>query len=145
MIDSILLICEANICRSPMAQAILTKRLPDAAIVSAGTRAMPGRKADAFAMELMAERGLDLSMHSSNPVDLRQIRSAQLVLTMTLAQRKVIEGIFPFARGKVYRLGEHDGFDVSDPYRGPRAVYEEALTKIETGIDNWIQGIRTCN
>lgn len=144
MFDSILLVCEANLCRSPMAQAILARKLPGTRVSSAGTRAIPGHPADEVAAKLMLEHGYDLGSHLTNLLDLEHMRNARLVLTMTMAQRKAVESTYPFARGRVYRLGEHGGFDVRDPYLWPRAVYEETLAQIELGLGNWIQGIRQC-
>jgi protein-tyrosine phosphatase len=61
MIDTILIVCEGNICRSPMAGGLLAHELPRARITSAGLGALVGRKADPIAIELMAERGIDIS------------------------------------------------------------------------------------
>jgi protein-tyrosine phosphatase len=144
MFDSILVVCEANMCRSPMAQAILARRLRDTTIVSAGTRAMPGRMVDVTTSKLMAIHGYDLRGHVASLVDLPKVRAAQLILTMTMEQRTTVERAFPFARGKVYRLGEHDDFDVLDPYRGSVETYETCFTQIEHGVANWIQRIRKC-
>jgi protein-tyrosine phosphatase len=144
MFETILLVCEANMCRSPMAQVILADRLPGATVISAGVRARPGRPADEAAVELMNARGYDLRSHSTRSLEFDQVRAARLILTMTLEQRITVERFFPFARGKVYRLGEHGNFDVADPYRASLARYEASLVQIETGIGNWIQGIRKC-
>ena len=84
MFDSILVVCEANMCRSPMAQAILARRLRDSTIVSAGTRAMPGRMVDVTTSKLMAIHGYDLRGHVASLVDLPKVRAAQLILTMTM-------------------------------------------------------------
>lgn len=144
MLETILVVCEANMCRSPMAESILANRLPGKTIMSAGMCALPGRLADSAAAELMRERGYDLGDHVTTSFTLAHARAAHLILTMTLDQRSRIERAYPFTRGKVYRLGEHDDFDVTDPYLQPRAVYEESLAQIEAGVDNWIQGIHKC-
>jgi protein-tyrosine phosphatase len=144
MFDSILVVCEANMCRSPMAQAILARRLRGATVVSAGTRAIPGRMIDGFTSKLMAARGYDLRGHVANLIGLPQVRAAQLILTMTTMQRTTVERAYPFARGKVYRLGEHDDQDVLDPYLGSIETYETCFAQIESGVANWIQRIPKC-
>lgn len=144
MLETILMVCEANMCRSPMAESILADRLPRKTIMSAGLCALPGRRADSATAQLMHERGYDLSTHVTTSLTLAHAKAAHLILTMTLDQRSRIERAYPFTRGKVYRLGEHDDFDVTDPYLQSRAVYEESLAQIEVGIGNWIPGIRKC-
>ncbi|MFM0159742.1 MULTISPECIES: low molecular weight protein-tyrosine-phosphatase [Paraburkholderia] len=144
MLETILVVCEANMCRSPMAEMIMASRLPGKTIMSAGIYARPGRPADRTTTQLMHERGYDLGAHVTTLLTLAHARTAHLILTMTLDQRSRIERAYPFTRGKVYRLGEHDDFDVADPYLQSRAVYEESLAQIEVGIDNWIPGIRKC-
>jgi protein-tyrosine phosphatase len=137
MIKRILVVCEGNICRSPMAQALLAQQLPGINVMSAGLAALTGRRADPMAVELMAEREIDLGGHVATDLNLQHVRSAELVLTMTQAQRQAIESSYQFAKGKVYRLGEHDQEDVMDPFRQRRAAFEKCLAQIERGIDRW--------
>jgi protein-tyrosine phosphatase len=101
-----------------------------------------GRRAEPIALQLMAERGLDIHRHIATSLNLQHVRAAQLVLTMTLAQRKAVETTYSFAKGKVYRLNEHDGVDVTDPYLQPRSVYEKSLEQIERGIANWLHAMQ---
>ena len=144
MMETILVVCEANMCRSPMAKVIFEERLPGKSVISAGLSALPGRPVDPATEKLMREKGYELAGHVATLLTLRHARTAHLILTMTADQRSRIERTYPFARGKVYRLGEHDDFDVTDPYRRSRETYLESLEQIEVGIDNWIPGIRKC-
>ncbi len=50
---------------------------------------------------------------------------ADVILTMTAAQRDWILHAFPEAEGKVMRVSEYSGtaIDVEDPYGGDRAEY----------------------
>ncbi|MFM0640731.1 low molecular weight phosphotyrosine protein phosphatase [Paraburkholderia metrosideri] len=138
MINSILVVCEGNICRSPMAQGLLAAYLPAVQVVSAGLRAPVGRPADPIAVQLMAERGIDISSHNAALLSVSEIRTAELILAMTQAHRKDIEVTYPFARGKVYRMGEFTGIDVRDPYRQARVVFEKALEEIEQSTKLWL-------
>src|SRR6266542_2985353 len=66
MFENVLIVCVGNICRSPMAEGLLRARFVGhrrARIESAGLAALEGRPADPIAVELLAERGIDISAH----------------------------------------------------------------------------------
>ncbi|WP_322105705.1 low molecular weight protein-tyrosine-phosphatase [Paraburkholderia sp. J41] len=137
MIDRVLVVCEGNICRSPLACAMLAKELPDIGFSSAGTHALVGEGADPLVLEMAQERGVPLKDHVATALTAERVRSADFILTMTKAQREQIEMAWPYARGKVYRLGENEGIDVVDPYRRHRAAFELAFAQIEHGVAHW--------
>jgi protein-tyrosine phosphatase len=141
MIDSILVVCEGNICRSPMAQGLLARRLPGVRVMSAGWSALAGHGADPIAIELMAERQIDIRGHVASRLNLQQMRAAQLVLAMTRAQCRRIETSYPFAKGKVYRIGEYERIDIDDPYRRGRDAFEIALAQIEGSLSRWFDAL----
>jgi protein-tyrosine phosphatase len=135
--SGVLMVCTANICRSPVAQVLLASRMPGVPVASAGLYASGGRAVDALAVQLMARRGLDLSGHTAAPVVEQHVRDARLILTMTREQRAVLIDAWPHALGKVYRLGDVGGFDVVDPYRRDPFVFELAISQIEQGLAEW--------
>jgi protein-tyrosine phosphatase len=141
MIERILVICEGNVCRSPMAQGLLAQRLPTAAVMSAGSAALVGRGADPIAIELMARRRIDIGSHIAAALNLELVRSAELVLAMTGGQRKWVETRYPFSKGKVFRIAERDGVDIDDPYGKGQAAFEKALMQIERGLAFWYQAL----
>lgn len=117
-----------------MAEAVLQAAAPGLAVSSAGLAAVVGHPADALAQTLMRERGLDVSGHVARQITPSLVREADLVLTMELSQQRAIEQVVPEARGKVQRLGCLGGFDIPDPYRRPRAAFEECLALIDRGL-----------
>ncbi|OAJ53137.1 protein tyrosine phosphatase [Paraburkholderia ginsengiterrae] len=133
----ILMVCEGNICRSPVARAFLEHALPSVLVSSAGTRALVGRHADPLAIQLAQERGMNISQHIARALSEEHVRAADVVLTMTASQRDQILSRFPSARGKVFRLGEHEQLDIVDPYRRHRVVFELAFAQIEHCIAQW--------
>ena len=137
MIDHVLVVCEGNICRSPLACAMLAQALPDIGFSSAGTHALVGEGADPLVLEMARERGVQLEEHVATALTDEQVRAADLILTMTKIQREQIEHAWPYARGKVYRLAENDGVDVVDPYRRHRMAFELAFAQIEHGVAHW--------
>ena len=137
MIGRVLVVCEGNICRSPLACAMLAKSLPEIYFGSAGTHALIGEGADPFMVELAREHGMALEDHVATAVTEERVRAADLILTMTKRQREEIELSWPHTRGKVYRLIENDGMDIVDPYRRHRSTFALAFAQIEHGVAYW--------
>ncbi len=138
---SILVVCEGNICRSPMAQGLLKAALPHADVRSAGLGALIGMPADETAVRLMDTRGIDIAPHRAVQITGDMCKRSDLVLVMSADQRKRLEQMYPFACGKVFRIGEFDTRDVPDPYRQPETAFREALQLIDTGVHAWLHRI----
>lgn len=138
----ILTLCVGNICRSPIAEALLARALPAHTVASAGLSALVGQAADPFAQAVAAEHGLDLSPHRAQQVTGWLCQQSDLVLVMEQAHRAELERQFPFVRGKVYRLGHHGQFDVADPYKQPRSAFDEAYAAIAQGVSDWVPRIQ---
>jgi protein-tyrosine phosphatase len=138
MFSRILTVCVGNICRSPMAEALLRHRLASrgvqATVESAGIAALVGRPPDQAAQDLMLARGLDISAHRGRQLTADLIRSFELILVMEAGHQKAIESMLPSARGRVHRIGRWGAFDVPDPYRRGPEAFERALALIERGI-----------
>lgn len=139
---NILVVCEANICRSPMAQGLLAAALPNVKVHSAGLCALSGMPADEAAVRLMQARGIDIESHRSLQITRELCLHAELVLVMEADQRKRLEQTYPVACGRVFRLGEYSKFDVPDPYRQPEKAFRESLQLIDQGVREWLQRIQ---
>ena len=143
MLKKILIVCIGNICRSPMAEALLINRLkdinPDILVSSAGLAALVDQPASLLAQELMLQRGLDISAHRARQASQQFFFAADLILTMSSRQQTQIESKIPAIRGKVHRLGKWDEYDIPDPYRRPRNAFEQTLVLIDQSINSWYQ------
>ena len=143
MLKNILIICIGNICRSPMAEALLISRLknnnPDVNVVSAGLAALVDKPADIVAQELLQMRGIDISLHRARQVTQPMLYAADLILTMSTRQDEQIKSTLPTICGKVHRLGKWEDYDIPDPYRRPKDAFDQALVLIDQGINSWYQ------
>ncbi|SDH43466.1 low molecular weight protein-tyrosine-phosphatase [Variovorax sp. OV700] len=140
--NTVLVVCIGNICRSPMAEVLLAKTLPQITVSSAGTGALIGHPADPIAQALMAERGLDLGYHRARQVTQAMCVEADLILTMDEGQRRHIENNYPLTRGRVFRLAETAKLNIPDPYRMGQEAFEHALQLIDAGVKTWAERIR---
>jgi protein-tyrosine phosphatase len=125
-----------------MAEALLGAALPDVKVVSCGLNALTGEPATAIARDMIRERGFDIGEHRAQQINRSLCVEADLILVMDLDQRRFMEERYPFARGKIFRLGEHDNFNIHDPYRQPRFVFERCARLIESGIESWLLRLR---
>lgn len=142
MIQSILIICIGNICRSPIAEALFIERFKsegklDIAVSSAGLAALVDRPASTVGQALMLARGLDISSHRARQISADILYGSDLILTMTTDQQKQVEMNYPGACGRVHRLGKWGSYDVPDPFQRPQLVFEQALALMDQGVDEW--------
>jgi protein-tyrosine phosphatase len=84
---SIVIVCRANLCRSPTAEVLLRVALDaasvDATVSSAGIEAVPGQVTPPEFAAAAMQRGIDLTAREPVPFVRELAVSADLVLTMT--------------------------------------------------------------
>ncbi|WP_298870014.1 low molecular weight protein-tyrosine-phosphatase [uncultured Psychrobacter sp.] len=139
--DNILVVCVGNICRSPMAEALLKQHYPDKAIDSAGVGALVGHPADPAALEIMTERQLDITNHMAKQIDEKLAKKADIIFTMSDGQTKWIEERWPFCRGKTFKLGHWQDKDIADPYKHEMSAFQTAYQDIVVSLEQWADKI----
>ena len=144
VIRTLVIVCAGNICRSPMAEALLKQCLKDhpaleqIEVSSAGTIACEGDLPCADSVGEMHKRfGIDINGHRARPVT-KQMK-ADLVLTMdkaTTAKAKA-SGV----KAPVEMLGDFAGTgeEVGDPYGGARITYQRAAAQLDRLVDTAIE------
>lgn len=112
MTARILVVCTANICRSPLAeqllQAYLDRYAPEVEVevTSAGTHGRPGDRAATGMRDIAEQWGLDLSAHRANRIDASLVLSHQLVLTMEDAHRSSVARLGRVLTARTFMLTE---------------------------------------
>lgn len=138
----VMLVCTANICRSPMAEALWREaargRRRQVWAASAGLEAEPGRPADPTCVALLAERGLDLGDHRAQRFRADLAADCELILVMEPGHARRIQAGVPELAGRVQLLGRWGAGPILDPYRGPREVYEECIDLLDHSIRAWL-------
>jgi protein-tyrosine phosphatase len=146
----ILVVCTANICRSPVGAALLRanlqkRNLDDWTVSSAGTWAQPAKGASDYSVELMAEQGFDISDHQSVMIESKHLKEADLVLCMETGHAEALRVEFPAEADKIFLISEMVGrkYSVSDPYGRSRSAYETMVKDlaglISEGSDTIVQ------
>lgn len=140
---NILVVCTANICRSPMGAALLRgeierRDLSNAwQVQSAGTWARYGFPASEFSVLEMSERALDIGDHRSQPITDELLSNANVVLVMARNHRDALRAEFPMQAEKVFLFSELDGsdYDIVDPIGQPRTDYAACARDLETLVN----------
>ena len=143
MFKNILVVCHANVCRSPAAELLFRAKRPNKSIEfhSAGIRAQDGESIDPTMRRLLATHGIDSAEHRAKRLNLRYIRDADLILVSERQQIKAVESIEPTSRGKVHLLGKWEDSDVADPHGGHEDAYRQSFALIEHLVTGWLKKI----
>lgn len=144
----ILVVCTANICRSPVAEALLrdrlTKRgLENWTVSSAGTWALARRGAAHNSQVVMAQYGLDISHHIARMIEPSDLQRADLVLCMEEGHVEALMAEFPDEAQKIYPITAMAGppYSVKDPYGGSLIEYQHMSAELASIIDRGMDRI----
>jgi protein-tyrosine phosphatase len=125
-VKNIVFICTGNLCRSPLAEAILKKKLGERgtdefAANSAGIHSLSGEPAAELAVRVAARRGVSLSSHVARQVTRSMLEGASLVIVMESYHLQECRAILGNAERKCHLLTDFGppeirGRDIRDPY-----------------------------
>lgn len=150
----IVTVCTANICRSPMAAALLQHALAaqpeplrSLRVMSAGVAARPGEAVSENSVAALRKVGIDVSSHRAQSLSQRLLDEALVVLCMTESHRAMIlaqaepppRNLFLF---REFLPGNVD-HEIGDPYGGPLKVYECARDEMVEAIPALVERLKT--
>lgn len=146
---SVLFVCTANVCRSPMASALFQKILAQRSdtaewrVASAGVWALEDSPAVGGAQAVMAARGLDLSQHRARSITSQMVNHFDLILTMERSHKEALRAEFPRQASRIYLLSEMVGrsHDIRDPVGGTPADYEDTARELEQILTQGLEQI----
>jgi protein-tyrosine-phosphatase len=109
LLARVLVVCSANVCRSPLAanviEAAFAAATPDGELVveSAGTAVDPGAP---WCERSAAYVGIDAASdgHVAQPLDVEQLRASDVILTLDRSQRATAARMLPGCRPRLFTL-----------------------------------------
>lgn len=151
----ILLVCMANICRSPMACSVARQMARNAGLAgslkfeSAGTHAQPaGKRMDARARTVLLSRSYEPDTSRSRQVSEQDFQQFDLILAMDKANLEAIQRqCLPMYRHKLRLFlsfaPESGVTEVPDPYYGDTAGFVRVLDLCEAAIGGLVAELQT--
>jgi protein-tyrosine phosphatase len=133
---TVLVVCHGNICRSPVAGALLARGVAPSGIVvrSAGFIGF-NRPAPPFAIAAAERHGLELADHRSRLVTADVARTADLMVVMEMSQQRTIIERFGRRPCDIIILGDLDPLPIEtrtirDPVNDGREVFDQVYERI---------------
>ncbi|MBR3836272.1 MAG: ribosomal protein S18-alanine N-acetyltransferase [Clostridia bacterium] len=137
---NITFVCTGNTCRSAMAEGLFKKILSDRGITdiscrSCGLAAYTGDEASPQAVEVCAERGVDLSVHRATVFNEYIFDETDIMVCMTEGHKGAVMSVKPTFRILVPEGG------VPDPYGGDAEIYRNCADKLEVFLERFLDSI----
>ena len=137
---NITFVCTGNTCRSAIAEGLFKKILSERGITdiscrSCGLAAYTGDSASPQAVEVCAERGIDLSTHRATIFNEYIFDETDIMVCMTESHKGAVMRVKPTFRVLVPEGG------VPDPYGGTVEIYRDCVDKLEAFLEKFIDSI----
>lgn len=125
---AILAVCTANICRSPMIEALLRAQLDGDRfeVASAGVQGWDRQPMDAMAAMELLRLGHSNTTFRSHAIDSYLVDSADLILTATRGHRSEVLGMNPRALRRTFTVAEFAALTGIVEGSDPRTLVAEA-------------------
>lgn len=152
---SLLFVCKGNICRSPFAEAMAQRHVPEGVAIRCRSAGIHVRSPESCPRETVeaAERfGIDLSGHKSRQIDAELVAGADMVFAMEAWQAGHLRKAFAEHRGKIHLLPRFEvdssarkevgrQLNIHDPYGRSIEEFIECFDRIESCLKGVFNGI----
>lgn len=148
------MVCLGNICRSPIADGLLRKKVKeqglDVEVDSAGTIALhQGEAPDSRMVETARKNGTDISFLRARQFKVEDFENFDYIFSMDFSNQKNILSLARNEedRNKVYMLlgdlTDQEEASVPDPYYGTQKDFEHVYELVDHATDILIERIKT--
>lgn len=139
----LMFVCTANICRSPMAEALARasadQRGMPVQVRSGGVLGLLGKPAAVNAVRAMREVGLDITGHKSAGITDEDAAWADGFAVMELRHQRVLLDRFPELDGRIVQLGPFGGrAEVPDPVGGWMWRFRRSRALLTRCVDGFL-------
>jgi protein-tyrosine phosphatase len=102
---------------------------------------MTGHGPDPMAIALMSEQQIDITAHRARMISDAMVRDNDMIFVMDNGQKEQAIRQYPFARGRIFRLGEPIQQDIPDPYQLGEEAFRASHNLIQQSCDAWVKRI----
>ncbi len=146
----ILMVCLGNICRSPLAEGIMRKKITkyqlNAEVDSAGTSTYHiGKLPDKRSIEVAKQRGVDLTTQRARQFSKKDFEHFDVIFAMDSSNYKdLIAQAATIDEKKKIRLFLSEQYpnekrEVPDPYYGERSDFENVYKMLDSACEHFIE------
>lgn len=150
----ILTVCTANICRSPMAEALLQhalraqeEPLRSLRVVSAGVAARFGEPVSENSVLALKKVGIDIAGHIAQPLTQKLVEEALAIFCMTESHRAMIELAYDPPPKNLFLFREFmprpADPEIPDPFGGPLRLYEACRDEMVEAVPSLMEYLKS--
>ncbi len=152
----ILVVCTANLYRSPLAAALFSKKLradgqsKEWIVESAGTWTVPGQRVPVRLLNIASRLDINLSSRLTQQLNRSLLAQSDLILVMEKGQKEALRVEFPSFQRKVHLLSELADrweYDIADPVNSDLDMIEfvvEISRLVDRAYPNICKLAQTC-
>ena len=138
------IICQANYCRSPVAEKLLKNYLPDTDVKSYGINYFPRATMDERSQKFLTLKGIDDIYHVPKKITSNDIKNLKIILVM---DTKVLDYLIHQHKESMSKIKHFTFLDpkmfIHDPYKlKDESEYFEVMENIDLLCKKWANELR---